>query len=320
VSKFPNLALYHEHFDAVKDHITTMWMSQIVAKQLLKKYKIPEEFFRKYFAKRIIDFNFDVLTGDHPLGNCPIIGAMLIYFEKKNLALEDIFILCSNLKTCMLEYAHNNAILTVETIHEISSLMDNNLHGVIRDYVDNHLNLPAIHLSCPIADNNLINYGDFSRIGRINTTSAFHYLQEIEMDYELLDELNEIEEETLSSIELTENMNQTTYNNIVALFNDYSKVLSKLVEFNEITFSLRTLIELLTNTSPEQIGDDNISSISIYIKAILSDLSMWRKSVFYDQTAEDIHYLDKTLLSSITQLQIMLSEDDDTQTYEIEFF
>jgi hypothetical protein len=58
----------------------------------------------------------------------------------------------------------------------------------------------------------------------------------------------------------------------------------------------------------------------IYIKAIISDLSMWRVGVFIDKNADDIHYLDKTLLSSITQLQIMLSPQTDAHIAEVEFF
>ena len=47
---------------------------------------------------------------------------------------------------------------------------------------------------------------------------------------------------------------------------------------------------------------------------------MWRTSVFMEKSAEDIHYLDKTLLSSIAQLQILLSPPDANETEEIEFF
>jgi two-component system chemotaxis response regulator CheY len=76
----------------------------------------------------------------------------------------------------------------------------------------------------------------------------------------------------------------------------------------------------LETTPVESISVDNCGVVSIYIKAIIDDLSMWRRSVFVDQSAEDIHYLDKTLLSSIAQLQITLSQGEGAMTDEIEFF
>lgn len=322
MQQFPNLAPYSAHLDAAKYDLLELWISQESVRTILHQYKIPQEFFSRYFGIKIIDYAFDVLRGDYPLGNCPIIGVMLVYFEKKNFALEDVFELCSNLKNCMLECALNHEILTNTTIHEISLLMDKNLKGVIHEYMNIYFNKQPKQLSCDVNPVSMekIFIDNISLSKKAFTTSALQYLQEIEVDFELLDELNEIEEETFSSMDLSETITQAAYNEVIVLFEDYVKVLNQLVEFKEISSSLQMLIDLLQSTTPEGIGQENIGVIAIYIKAIISDLSMWRKSVFVDQNAEDIHYLDKTLLSSITQLQIMLSEQDDTFIHEIDFF
>lgn len=321
--KFPNLKPYTNQLDIVKGDLLTLWISHETIQGLLKTYNIPPEFFSRYFGKKIIEYAFDVLRGEHPIGNCPIIGVMLVYFEKKNFALEDIFELCSHLKNAMLECALNHAILTNATIQEISLMMDKNLKGVIREYMEIYYNAQPQQLSCPLAPPPGVQkiFTDNIQLSpKEDTTSALHYLQEIEVDFDLLDELNEIETETFSSLHLSETMTASTYPKVIFLFGDYMKVLNQLIEFNAITYSLSMLIDLLQNKTIDSIGKEHIETITIYIKAILSDLSMWRKSVFIDQSAEDIHYLDKTLLSSITQLQIMLSEDDGTMNYEIEFF
>ncbi len=322
MQQFPNISPYADHLDAAKHDLLKLWINRDSIDAILNHYKIPKEFFSRYFGIKIIDYAFDVLRGNFPVGNCPIIGVMLAYFEKKNFALEDVFELCSNLKNCMLECALNHEILTHATMYEISLMMDKNLKGVIHEYMDVYLHQQPQQLSCDVNPMTMekIFIDNISLIEKAITTSALHYLQEIEVDFELLDELNEIEEETFSSMDLSETISQVAYDEVIVLFKDYVKVLNKLVEFKEISSSLQMLIDLLQSTTPEIIGQDNIGVIAIYIKAIISDLSMWRKSVFVNQSAEDIHYLDKTLLSSIAQLQIMLSEQDDTFTHEIDFF
>ncbi|MBN2895794.1 MAG: hypothetical protein JXK05_07915 [Campylobacterales bacterium] len=42
-------------------------------------------------------------------------------------------------------------------------------------------------------------------------------------------------------------------------------------------------------------------------------LQSWKRTVFVTREAEDIHYLDKTFLSSIAQLQMMLLSEPSDQ-------
>ncbi|MBD3825096.1 MAG: hypothetical protein IE916_11400 [Epsilonproteobacteria bacterium] len=91
-------------------------------------------------------------------------------------------------------------------------------------------------------------------------------------------------------------------------------------EFQELAYSLTILRELLEKFDLEGSEKETHYMIYIYLKAIISDLQSWRLAVFITKQAEDIHYLDKSLLSSITQLQMtMMPTTQDTQE-EIEFF
>lgn len=60
--------------------------------------------------------------------------------------------------------------------------------------------------------------------------------------------------------------------------------------------------------------------VDIYLKAIISDLQSWRMAIFITMEAEDIHYLDKTLMSSIVQIQMTLMPQEEAQEDEIKFF
>ena len=43
---------------------------------------------------------------------------------------------------------------------------------------------------------------------------------------------------------------------------------------------------------------------------MISDLSSWRKTIFIKQEANDIHYLDSSLLSSCLQIEMIFNEND----------
>ncbi|HEX5670110.1 MAG TPA: hypothetical protein VFX66_01125, partial [Sulfuricurvum sp.] len=162
-------------------------MSQVAVYETLERYHITSEFFGRYFGRRVIDYSFGVISGRNELGNCPIIGVMLVFFQKKNFAIDDIFLLCVELKNTFLQYSLKHKVLTHNIMQEITHLMDQNLKGVIRDFIDMN------HGSHPQSQTCSISYNTEISSGTVATTSALHYLQEIEVDFELLDELNEIE-------------------------------------------------------------------------------------------------------------------------------
>lgn len=308
---FTALTTYSNHFEASKRDILHHWMSQPSAYGTLESYNITPEFFGRYFGKRLIDYSFGVVDGENELGNCPIIGVMLTFFHKKNFALDDVFVLCAELKNSFLSYSLKHEVLTQNVMQEITHLMDQNLKGVIREFTGT----AAVTIDCP-----LVYDAEAFKNRATNTTSASQYLQEVEIDFELLDELNEIESEAFASMHLDTVMTHQSYDEVIALLLNYTKVLNWLIEFKEITYALNVLIDILEHTPLESIDAEHLEVSTIYIKAIIGDLSMWRTSVFVTQSTEDIHYLDDTLLSSIAQLQIMLSEQDNHDTCDIEFF
>lgn len=312
---FPELVTYNNYFATAKRDILYHWMSQPSAYNTLKIYNIAPEFFGRYFGKRLIDYSFGVINGDNELGNCPIIGVMLVFFQKKNFALHDIFVLCAELKNTFLSYSLKHEVLTQNIMQEITHLMDQNLRGVIREFTGTASQTDITSLTCSIDYNT-----ESLKYTAETTTSAYQYLQEIEIDFELLDELNEIEAEALAFMHLDAVMTHQVYDKVISLLLSYMKVLNWLIEFKEITYALSVLVDIFEHTPLENIDKEHLGVSSIYLKAIISDLSMWRTSVFVTQSTEDIHYLDDTLLSSITQLQITLSGQDNHDTFDIEFF
>ena len=207
-------------------------------------------------------------------------------------------------------------------------LIDNNFKGVLKEYAQiyyeddyasksckiiNDTKKPIVSSSSSLSSESVIyNTAD-------SVTSALQYSKEIEVDVELLEELVEIEDEAIAQIEMHDSYNAQAREDVVMLFIQYSKVLNIMFEFQELAFTLNILTDLLQNSDIDTFDEKTKKAIIIYIKAIIDDLHMWHQTVFIDKSAEDIHYLDKTLLSSIVQLEIMLLPQEAAEE-EIEFF
>lgn len=318
---FPHLVKNIELFKNEKPELLQHWMASQDVNDTLSHHGVTTDFFSKYFGSKVIDYAFGVIEGKNKLGNCPVIGVMLLFFEKKNIPLEDVFTICVNFKNAFIDYAFEKGILDHTLLAEICTLIDHNFFGVIQEYLRLHYNAALEYPSCSLS----ITMPSVSSSEELSSaaskpTNAVQYVQEIDIDYDVLQELAELEQETLASLDLIAGISQTINLDIIDLFTQYAKMIDRLMDFEELSFSLWVLIDLLKTVDPENFEAES-TYLVIYTKAIINDLAVWRTSVFIDQNAEDIHYLDKTLLSSITQLQIMLSPHNNTETInEIEFF
>jgi len=324
---FSNLLKHIDLIQTNKDNILDTWMNYQVVQERLNQNNFNILFFKEKFAVKVFDFAFGVVKNKHEVGECPVIGVMLILFKKKNIPLSDIFIICVHLKNALLHFFDDNAILDEKTIKELSILMDYNFEGVITEYVKLYYN-----------DSREISKKESNTCSTIQTserqekktplpkeetlscTTAKEYIEEVNVDMSLIDELHELESDTLNAIDADEILCANSLSESSNLFEQYAKVLNTLYEFEELSYTLTILKDLLINTEFDTIDKETNYIIGIYLKAIISDLQSWRMSIFITKEAEDIHYLDKTLLSSIAQLQITLMPTDEGQEDEIEFF
>ena len=161
-----------------------------------------------------------------------------------------------------------------------------------------------------------------TKVAKIELLSAYKYLQDIEIDYELIDELTELEEDVLNSILVKDEITQIALEISVPLFYTYAKVLASLYEFDTLSKVLRVFSQLMENTTLEALTPSKRINLCVYLEAIILDLKKWRYAIFIEKSAEDIHYLDQTFLSSISQIELTLNGEDEKEnlTEEIEFF
>ena len=61
------------------------------------------------------------------------------------------------------------------------------------------------------------------------------------------------------------------------------------------------------------------NKFSLLFLHLLDDISEWRKNIFILQEANDVHYLDSSLLSSCLQIQSIFEKKDVAQDDEDDF-
>ncbi len=307
-----------------QDKILDSWMHHEIVNQTLRKNGFEVTFFKEKFASKVLEFAISVVKSENKLGSCPVIGVMLLLFKKKNIPLSDIFMICVHLKNTLLTFMHKKALLDEAMIEEIALLMDHNFNEIIDEYVALYYKDIRIPSNISAKEENKKEHTNTKNIlvsNTLQTTSAQDYLLEVDLDMEIIQELDELESDTLDAIDAEKEITQNSLLESANLFEKYAKVLKMLYEFDELSYTLTILKDLLTTTALETIDKSMLNMISIYLKAIISDLQSWRMGIFITQEVEDIHYLDKTLMSSIAQLKVLLlPKEKCSDEDEIEFF
>ncbi|MDQ7042829.1 MAG: hypothetical protein Q9M34_04790, partial [Sulfurimonas sp.] len=150
----------------------------------------------------------------------------------------------------------------------------------------------------------------------ISVTSAQSYFSEIELDSEVYDELLELERE-IEVLSYAASYTEDITVSLINFFDGYTRVLNPLMEFKDLSYSLMVLNQ---NLSEYKI-DENSEMLLILMRGLISDLLEWKRTVLVEQTAEDIHFMDKSFYSNIAQIEMsLLPIDLDDDEGDMEFF
>ncbi len=90
----------------------------------------------------------------------------------------------------------------------------------------------------------------------------------------------------------------------------YAAVINKIFEFNIIGYAISTMSVFLRSVSDEHLANNTVRMHSILL-SILQDLTSWRRDVFIDCSASDIHQYDSAILYLCIQIdsEIKLAQD-----------
>ncbi|MCK4974537.1 MAG: response regulator, partial [Sulfurimonas sp.] len=135
-----------------------------------------------------------------------------------------------------------------------------------------------------------------------------------------IEELEYIEDNIeIEAIKLEEEAKIEILLSITALLDNYIEVIEQLMEFKHFAYALSTLNEFLKTLDITQVDEKDHKKFSMLFLHLIDDISQWRKNIFILKEANDIHYLDSSLLSSCLQIQSIFEKKEAIQDDEDDF-
>lgn len=103
---------------------------------------------------------------------------------------------------------------------------------------------------------------------------------------------------------------------VIEHLDTYIGVINDLMQFEHLAYALLNLNDFLRSLDPASLDPKDLKKFSLLFMSLLDDLEGWRNNIFVLKEANDIHYLDSSLLSSCLQLQSLLTQKEVSQVDE----
>lgn len=297
----------------VKDKKTILetWQNDKKLTSVLEKYAIDTQFFVHHFGSRILNYFTQVIEAKKSVGQCPSVMALLLFFEKKNIKLDDVYITCSAFKNTVLKlHVQTHGLNDSKTFDLLSETFDKNFSGVIHEYIVQNYHEHE-------SENTI---GCFVNIDKIENSESCPL--DTLYEEEELHEFNELEDEIIFAIEKinSKSFDHTIVKNLSKKLIKYgSQILTNPI-YKEMGDSLIILGMAIEGENDTKDIIEKMNSVGTMIDCFMNDLIIWRKNLL-QKNPTGIHFYDKSIISNVEQICILLrNEDNENECKEIEFF
>jgi YesN/AraC family two-component response regulator len=234
------------------------------------------------------------------------------------------------IKTCQLIYdskilEYFNTMLEGDN----KDLRENNLNlecaldALRQDWMSERANINNHHRESsqtpPLNDDRELSEGEkmmlYTRSDKMSA-SSFHTNYPFELD-KRNEELEMLEDSfNLLLINSEKVMDYSTLKTLTKIVREYAREIEMIPQFGAIAYGIKELA-----TTFESVHEvEKLHAIMPMITSLFDNLENWRRSIFFYRNAEDIHYLDNSLISDALSLQGFLSNEHASSDTEMELF
>jgi|GEM_PF-413965 DNA-binding response OmpR family regulator len=151
---------------------------------------------------------------------------------------------------------------------------------------------------------------------------ASTFIRDNEIDMEDIESLEYLENDlfgAISEYSFCEDKN-AKLGEIGELFRKYGTTIIYLREFNTISQSLTALATQLISTDIDAIDDTLAKMLPNILENLVTDLQSWRESIFVYTKADDVHFLDSSIVNNCSQCITFITPKTQTQEAEADIF
>lgn len=280
-----------------RSEILAGWVEQQHVNDIFTNRHINSNLFIKYFGSRILNYFIAVARNEKEVGGCPAVMAMLTFFSKRGMMLDEVYRICAGIKNIITEILLANEIKYDSPIFKKAiKIFDLNFSSVIREYIKelagNKKNTAIINNSQKIAQNQyhvykyLFNDSDFKEFTKLQDDISA-----------AADKLVHNQEETSRyKIELSEKFKELG----IKVFVDPI--------FNELSENFNNLSVLFEDSLNSNIIENDKKRFILLIKELTANLDIWRKNLL--NSDENGNQYDDTplVLSTINLVKMLLNK------------
>lgn len=321
---------FHE-LETQQEAVIHDWISNSHVIAAFEVFEIPVDFFRRFFAWRIVDYLIESGMGRKPIGDCPAMAVMLQFFRNHTIPIDLLYSICATLRNDiiirLIKSQHNSA----EAYRHVIHIFDANFKRLIQDYTkalchscmtktprrSKKLASPTPTSSDDTADISNISNEALGISTSGSTVSAKEFFEKHDVESEDILELCSLEEmirDTIYSMEYSQNLARD-FLTLMENFRKFGTVIFYFEEFNDISKVLNDMGNLLEKGLELNLIEETILQILVLLEGLINDLHKWAQEIFIQKCAEDIHYLDNSIIASANQC-LALAQGSDVPTEE----
>lgn len=140
--------------------------------------------------------------------------------------------------------------------------------------------------------------------------SAKEFMENNPIDIDLLDEIEDLLEDYENVSVKYEEVSEEFISIVSMLLIKFSSLLMLSGEFKDLAKVIEEFKAVLDSLDIESLDDEKKRFLKMFIDAFMQDIKKWYEEVIVLKSANDIHYLDASLLSSIRQIEDFLRENN----------
>jgi two-component system chemotaxis response regulator CheY len=144
--------------------------------------------------------------------------------------------------------------------------------------------------------------------------SSKEYFQTHDISSNIIDKFLELDDRLVDLFYDSDSISQDEIDLLASIFEDYVVSLNNLYVFTNLAYVLQSLTSTLKTVDIYVMDDEFKKCMFDFLLIVSKDLLKWASVVLIEKKANDIHYLESSLMSSVQQFEKSLQERNFTYT------